>query len=235
MKTILDLIKENEGATVVLIHRHYSYLSGPTANRSENEADMFARNYSEVEPSVLFLCDKTGIEKGWQHGKMIAGAGLKGVNIIASHQGRGPDSGLRISEGYHEATGKWLPVSCHRAVDYPVYNYQPARQAIAEDGDPMTAKWLNGQRPNLIKSDTPESFRGRVTGFVATLLKNGGITILATHFEVCVLAHSIYVAKKDLGEVSENYAPQKGGGIIIVKKTDGETVAYDYDSGLNVI
>jgi len=235
MKTIFDVIKENVGAAVVLVHRHYSYLSGPTANRAEDEADLFARNYSEQEPSVLFLCDKAGIEKGWQHGKMFAEAGIKGVNIIASHQGRGPDTGLRISEGYHEATGEWLPVSCHRAVDYPLYNYLPARKAIAEDGNPMTAKWLNGQRPDQVRSDSPSSFKGRVIGFITDLLKGSGITLITTHFEICVLVHTIYVAKKDLGEVPEKYEPQRGGGVIIVKKANGKIVAYDYDSDLNVI
>ncbi|KKQ62230.1 MAG: hypothetical protein US81_C0001G0021 [Parcubacteria group bacterium GW2011_GWE2_38_18] len=235
-KSIFAIIAANAGAAIVLVQRHFSYLSGHTASRAIDGDDVFARNYSELEPSVLFLCDKAGIERGWQHGKAWADSGFQNVNVVASHQGRGPDSGIRISEGFHAETGLWLPVSCHRAVDYPAYNHAPALKALKEDGDPMTAKWLNGKRNDLIKSDTPRSFKGRVTGFVEDLLERSeGITLISTHFELCVLIHSLYVEGKDLGEVSEAYSPQKGGGILIVRHEDGTTVSYDYDAELNVM
>jgi hypothetical protein len=229
-RTVIEAMADAQknSSALVMVQRHYSYLSGPTSSRATSEADLFARNYSEIEPPCLFLCDRAGIEQGWKHGRMLAEAGIEKIKIIASHQGRGPDSGLRISEGYHEATGSWIPVECHAAADYPRYNYDPCVRALQEAGDAAPAQWLNGKRDDLIRTETPESFAGRVDGLIRTLLRKGGIWIVTTHFELCVLTHGIYVARSYVGNIPEDYVPIKGGGVLIMKEKSGCINSYDY-------
>lgn len=232
--TVMDVVLGNPDASIVMFKRHYSYLMGPIMNQCPDENSAYAGNYSEKKPSVLFLCDKAGCEMGWKHGRMLAHAGIEPVEIIGSHQGRGPHTGLLISEGYQEATGKWLSVRCHQAVDYPVYNFEPVKRCLDEIGDPFVAQWLNGDHKDLVKTDTPHSFKGRVTGFITDMLEEPGFRIITTHFELVTLVHALYVEGKDLGEVPEDWAPQKGGGVLIVKNGD-DIQAYDYDNNLNIV
>ena len=236
METVIDAIKKNKGSSVILVQRHYSYLMGPLLARCPDENVAFARNYSRIEPDTLFLCDKAGIMKGWEHGHQLAETGVKRIEVFASHQGRGPDSGLRISEGFHEATGQWLPVTTYQSVDYPVYDYDKVLHCLEtlENPDSLVALWLNGQ-DDIVRFETPQSFHGRVTGFINGLINQPGVWVITTHFEMALLAHSIYVANKELGNIPEDWSPEKGGGVILIKNQEEELRAFDYSADFNLI
>ncbi len=236
MKTVMDVITANLKASVILAQRHYSYLMGPLLARCPDKNIAYARNYARIEPDTLFLCDEAGIKRGWEHGRQLAETGIKGIEVITSRQGRGPDSGLRVSEGFYKTTGEWLPVTTCQAVDYPVYDYDQVLHCLKtlENPDSLVALWLNGQ-DDIIRFETPESFCGRVTGFINGLIKKPGVWVITTHFEMALLAHSIYVANKELGDIPEDWSPEKGGGVILVKNQEEELRAFDYDANYNLI
>jgi hypothetical protein len=232
-KSIMAVIAENSGKAMVMVQRHYSYLSGPVAARYNNDANLtMAVNISHQELPALFALDKEGVMNGWKHGELIAESGIKIEEIVGSCQGRGPESGLRISEGFHEAEGSWLPVSCDAAANWPTYSFDYIKDSML---DSYPAEWMNGQHPDLITSDTPESFKARVVGLIDQLLDKGGVRMITSHFEIIALTHSLYVEGKDLGSINEKFAPQKGGGVLVVRHEDGTVAAYDYDAGYNVL
>lgn len=242
MTTVMEVLKKAEKA--VLVERHGAYFIGPLIARlvsegvdpKEAELVALARNYAELEPRCFFALSGKGVETSKKQGRLLAEAGVEITEVIGSHQGRGPDTGLFICEGGHEVTGKWWPFRCHQAIDYPIYEYSEVLRALHKDGDFFVAQWLNGEGwSRLITSDTPRSFKGRVVGFIEDLLERGGRYILTTHFEILVLVHSLFVNKRDLGAVQESWIPTKNGGVIIWKESDSELKARDYSPDLALI
>ncbi len=234
-RTVIDLIRESPAAAVLLFLRHASYLMGPIQGRYQTPNEATAANYAELEPPCLFLLDDAGIQLSRQQGWRLAEAGIAVREIVASHQGRGPDTGLRISEGHHQATSRWIPVRCHAAVDYPRYNFGPVLRCLNGIGDPFVAQWLNGQHPDLVRSDTPRSFRGRVMGFVDDLLAVPGVAIVTSHFENVTLVHGRAVEGRDLGTVREDWFPTKSGGVILVRQPGGAQTAHDFRPDLTIV
>ncbi len=234
-KTVTDIVKENPNTPIVMVQRHFTYLTGHVDVWQESVNLSYARNLSDITPSVMFLCDKEGINLGWEQGKKYANAGIEISEIITSHQGRGPDSGIRIAEGIFEKTGNWIPVKPHKMADYPNYAFNSVYECLEKDAlDESVVEWLNGKRKELVASDTPKSFLGRVTGLVEDLLEKPGLRIISTHYELTLLAHCVYVEKKKLGEIPQGWSPVKGGGVLLVKK--GEKLeAYDYDPNLCIV
>lgn len=237
-QTVMDVVLElTPDSSVVLVERHFSYLMSPLIARCPDEAVAFARNLAELEPPVMFLLDRKGLEGAWQQGRVLAETKIAITEIIGSHQGRGPDTGLRICEAHSEITRQPMPFRCHSAVNYPIYEYEPVLKCLREmdNPDPMVAQWLNGQRPELIRSDTPSSFKGRVMGFLDDLLQQPGLRIITTHFEIVTLVHGLLIEGINLGSFPEDWAPKKGGGVIIIRKSNGEQIAYDYNPDLTII
>jgi broad specificity phosphatase PhoE len=231
MRSIIEILKN--AAAAVVVHRHYVYTSEHAlANVSGDKKLLTALNYSETLAPSLFPLSKKGIEHGWSHGRMLAEAGIKIRQMIGSCQGRGTETAVRIAEGYHEVAGEWIPTESRRTANWPTYRLDVAGHGV---GDDYPAQWLNGKRPSLVGGDTPQSFKARVTGLIGELLEKGGINIIATHYEIAVLTHALYVEGEDLGTVPESYSPQNGGGVLIVKNEDGSLVAYDYGGDLNII
>lgn len=228
METVMDVVVANPDASIVLVERHASYLMGPLLARCPDEYEAYARNYSEREHPSLFLLDKAGIELAWKQGRRLAQAGVNVDEIIGSEQGRGPDTGLRISEGHFMETGQWIPVRIHPAVNYMKYDYDKLLPLLRTVGDPFAAQWMNGQHEGLARSDTPGSFKGRVLGFLDDLLKKSGVCIITTHFEIVALVRNIKVEGRDLGTIREDWTPKKGGGILLVRSPDGRNTAFDY-------
>lgn len=238
-KSILAVIAENEGKSMVMVQRHYSYLSGPVAVRYNGDANLtMAVNISHQELPTLFALDKEGVMKGWTHGEMLHQAGIVIEEIVGSCQGRGPESGLRISEGYCEEEFRvankkaWLPVSCDAAANWPTYNFEYIKDSML---DSYPAEWMNGRHSDLITSDSPQSFKARVVGLIDRLLDKGGLRMITSHFEIIALTHSLYVEGRDLGNINEVFAPEKGGGVLVIRNEDGTTSAYDYDAKYNVL
>lgn len=231
MKSIFSVIAANTDSAVVLVHRHFDYVTKHVMAWVKDSKKVTALNYSEKLPPCIFPLSKKGCEHGWRQGKQFAEAGIEPAEIIGSFQGRGPESGVRIMEGYEEVTGKAISMDCDMAANWPVYNYDEAVEGVTDE---HPAQWMNGQCDNLI-IPAPESFKSRVTGLISELLGKGGVRIITTHFEICVLTHALYIEGKDLGSISETYAPQKGGGILIVRHEDGTTESYDYDADLNLL
>jgi len=226
--------------SIVLFERHVSYLMEHLLARCPDKAIAYALNYSASEHPSMFLLDRKGIEHAWRQGEMLALSGLKIAEIIGSEQGRGPETGIRIAESYSEKTGSWVPFRCHPAVNYPVYNYPTLlnylRETDEDDWDPMVAEWLNSKHPNLIYSDTPETFKGRVMGFLESLLRKDGLRIVTSHFENALLVHSLLVAGVDLGNIPEDWVPTKGGGVLIIKDLrNGKQQTFDYDPNYVIV
>lgn len=132
-------------------------------------------------------------------------------------------------------TGKWIPVKIHPAMNYMKYNYEIILPVLREVGDPFAAQWMNGQHEGLARSDTPGSFKGRVLGFLGDLLKKPGVQIVTTHFEIVALVHGIKVEGRDLGTIREDWAPKKGGGVIIIRRPDGHEKVFDYAPDLSIM
>lgn len=232
--TVPQFVLAHPNASIVMVERHASYLMGPLLARCPDEMEAYARNYAELEHPTTFLLDKAGIELSWQQGRAFAEAGVKIAEIIGSEQGRGPDTGLRISEGYFMASGLWVPFRCHRMANYPTYEYEAVLRCLREVGDPFVAQWLNGKHPNLVRSDTPRTFKGRIMGFIEGLFALGGFRILASHFEIVTLVHNILVEFRDLGSIREDWFPAKGGGVLIVQE-EGFRRALDYTPDLTIV
>lgn len=234
--TVPQFVLAHPDASIVMVHRHASYLMGPLLARCPDEMEAYARNYAELEHPTMFLLDKAGIELSWQQGWTFAEAGVEIVEIIGSEQGRGPDTGLRLSEGYHMASGRWVPFRCHRMANYPVYEYEVVLRCLREVGDAFVAQWLNGKHPGLVRSDTPKIFQGRVIGLVQELLASPGLKVVATHFELALLAHNVYVEHigVGIGTIREDWFPTKSGGVLIMEE-DGDAQAFDYTPDLTIV
>ncbi|NQV13184.1 MAG: hypothetical protein HQ530_02675 [Parcubacteria group bacterium] len=217
----MDVIKRHKD--VVMVERHGAYFMGPLIARllaegvPADQAEMlaYARNYGRLEPDCMFALDSTGIKISKKQGRLLAEAEIP-IEVIGSRQARGPDTGLFICEGYQETSGNWPPFKCHAAIDYPTYEYEVVHQALCEVGEACVAQWLNYQRPSLITSDKPASFKGRILGFIEDLFRLGsGTRILTTHFEAVTLLHGLLVEGKQLGELDDNWAPDKNSGVIL--------------------
>lgn len=232
--TVPEFVKAHPDASIVMVHRHASYLMGPLLARCPDEMEAYARNYAELEHPSTFLLDKAGIELSWQQGRAFAETGVEITDIICSEQGRGPDTGLRISEGYYTVSEKWVPVRCHPMTNYPVYEYEAVLRCLREIGDPFVARWLNGKHSDLVRSDTPQTFKGRIMGFIEGLFALGGFRILASHLEIVTLVHNLLVEFRVLGSIREDWFPTKGGGVLIAQE-DGFRQAFDYAPDLTIV
>ena len=240
MKTVMDVIRQNQNASIVLVERHESYLMGPLLARVPNKLEATARNYAELEHPSTFLLDFEGINRAHKQGCRLAREGIKVEEIIGSEQGRGPDTGLRISEGYFMKTGEWIPFRCDPAINYMVYNYGPVLRLLRTVGDPFVAHWLNGEYDEwdvpVVRSETRYEFKKRVMRFIETLLYEPGVRIITTHFEILTLVHALKVEGKRLGLIRGDWLPEKGGGVIIVRRhNDGTEEALVYDRNLNIV
>ncbi|MBU1178218.1 hypothetical protein KJ903_03275 [Patescibacteria group bacterium] len=246
MKTVMDVIGANQN--VIMVERHGDYFMGPLIARllaegvpaKQVQMIAYARNYSRLEPDCMFALNSTGVRISREQGAALAKAGVEIAEIIGSHQARGPDTGLFICEGYHEESGKWPPFRCHAAIDYPQYEYEVIHRALCEVGDPFLAQWLNGDPrwQRVVISDTPQSFKGRVLGFIEDLFRLGGGTrILTSHFEIVTLVHGLLVEGKQLGEFDESWAPTKNGGVILWYEwaTGMKIHARDYRPDLTLV
>ncbi len=162
--------------------------------------------------------------------------GLAIAEIVSSHQGRGPHTGICLSEGYMSAGGQPIPVRPVKAADYPVYNYHKVLACLRDKarGDRFVGDWLNGRNPDLILSDTPAGFEERVLGLVDGLIAQPGVRIVATHFELVKLVHGLYVEDSKLGEIGDQWLPTKSGGILLVPGLDG-LVGYEYRPDLTIV
>lgn len=242
MKSVLEILKSFPN--VVLIQRHGQYFLQPLMARlvkegvDPGEAEMvaLARNYSRVEHPSTFALNSAGIETSRKQGKMLAEAGIEIDMVYGSTQGRGPDTGLFICEGYCDVCATWLPFETIPKLDYPVYDYELLLQAFkAKEDKQMVGEWLNGKRSNLITSKSPEGFKSRIKDLVEKLLKEGGKSILTTHYEILVLAHALFVDQIDLGRVSEAWQPEKSGGVVVWIDDEDQIQGRDYDPVLKLI
>ena len=243
MKTVIDVIRRYKD--VVLVERHGEYFMGPLIARllaegvPQDQAEMiaYARNYGRLEPDCMFALNSEGIRISKAQGKLLAEAGIE-IEVIGSHQARGPDTGLFICEGYHEASGNWPPFHCHAAIDYPVYEYEVVHRALCEVGEACVAQWLNGDRwEGLITSDTPFSLKNRVIRFIERLFLLDGVRILTTHFEIVTLVHGLLVEGKQLGRLDDSWRPDKNGGVVLWRDSnEGPQIqALDYAPDLTLI
>jgi hypothetical protein len=235
MKTVMDMIQGNQEASVVLVQRHEEYLMEPLLARCPDEIDAYSRNYAQLEHPSMFLLTFQGIQRTHEQGRALARAGIQVERVTGSEQGRGPDTGLRICEGFHVESGAWIPFYTTPAVNMPAYAYQPMYDGLKTIGDPVVMQWMNGQHADLALTDTPKAFRARVMGFVDEELTKPGVRIITTHFEIVTLVHAIKVDHRDLGAVREDWSPKKGGGIIIIRQPDGSEEAYVYAPDLSIV
>ena len=236
-RTIFDLIRTKPTAAVLLVHRHASYLMGPVRARYANDAEAYTANYAEKEPPCLFLVDEPGIQRSRQQGRQFAEAGITIAEIVASHQGRGHDTAMRLSEGHFQAPSRWVPVRCDVRADYPRYHHDPLLECLSDPsvGDRFVAEWLNGKRSTLVRSDTPEGFEERTMSVVNELLSAPGVRVMSCHFENVTLVHGLIVDGRDLGTIREDWFPTKSGGVVIVRQPDGSQDAFDYTPDLTLM
>ncbi|MBI2637218.1 MAG: hypothetical protein HYW81_03440 [Parcubacteria group bacterium] len=235
MRTVMDVIQENPGASVVLVQRHEDYLMEPLLARCPDQIEAYSRNYAQLEHPSMFLLTFEGIKRTHEQGRKLAQAGIQVEKVIGSEQGRGPDTGLRICEGYAMECGTWIPFTTNSAMNMTKYEYQPMYDGLKTIGDPVVMQWMNGQHQDMTRADTPESFKARVMGFVNEQLAKPGVCIITTHFEIVTLVHAIKVEHRDLGTVREDWSPKKGGGVITVHKPDESEEAFVYSPDFSIV
>ncbi len=223
--------------SAVVIFRHGSYVKGPVRAKYPDDESFIAANYSEREDPSLFVLDDSGIARAREQGGKFATAGIEPRMIFTTNQGRGPDTAIRFSEGFHGVSDQWLPVTYVPATRYPTYDHDMLLGWLRENGikDRFVPEWFNGKIPGLISSDTPRSLVGRFNGFIEDQLRLCGVAIVASHFELVLLAHNTWVKGKEIGEFDENWFPSTNAGVLIAQRHEGKFIAADFDSSLEMV
>jgi len=246
MQKFLSLMKHYRHAVAVV--RHAPYVLQPLIDQCEgDESVALARNYAELEHPGRFVLTKQGVFTTWQQGELISATDLAIHRVNYSQQGRGTETGVRLAEGIAGVRKHWPECRDVKDLNYPVYEYEPCLAALRTLGGlAMVSAWMNGQvTPQLIRDESPSSFRRRVLGRVDDALIETqqslgdviGLTIEVTHSELCMVISEelIYHHRPGSYSMEEKRFPKYNHGILVVREDDGALRGFPFNERWEIL
>lgn len=227
-KTVKDVFETHDG-NIVIFHRHGSYVSGYLPDRPKLE---LAHNYSRTWPDNLFSLDLNGIITSIRQGELLADWGIESL-IWISDSARGIGTGIYNWQGFKNK-GVLLPKpEFHPGASYPIYHFEGLEELLTKVGDPLPAQHLNGQHPGLWL-ENPQQFKDRIVKMINEAFATEKTVFIASHWENIILVYALWVDGKDLGQVSETWAPTKSGGIVLFKD-NGVIKGLEYNPQFEIV